>query len=337
MSPDRTFKRSSVSVTKMLTAELTRTTHALPKGQEQYEAQTYLSPTGRTVAKATICGTAIEKEDVGKDSSLWRLRISDASGTVQIYAGMYQSEAAAVIAQLEIPCFVSVVGKLNIYEPEEGSHIVSIRPDSVTVVDGKTGDDFILDAALSLIRSVRKTDDETMKKVAGIYGEKDDKKTYLFVARQAIESLLPDHGAVYHDNKAGEAITKQDKQESKQSQKAPDSSPPKLDSKPEPAEASPSLSSAYPRKSEGKADKKKEPMQESKGKTSKSIESSIKTVQEVILEILTEKGTVKYEDLPELLKTRGVNPLMVDWTSAVKRLMMEGQCCEPKIGVLRVT
>ena len=301
------FKRSSV--TKMLIAELTRTTHALPKGQDQYEAQTYLSPTGRTVAKVMICGTAIEKEDVGKDDSYWRMRISDPSGTVQVYAGTYQPEAVQAILQLKIPCFVAIIGKLNIYEPEDGSHIVSIRPDSVTVIDGAIRDDFILDASLSLIRSVRKTDDEIMKKVTSIYGEKDDKDTYIFVARQAIESLLPDHGAVHHDDKAGEA--KQDKQESK-GINAPDPTPP--DSKS--MKASPSSSP--------------------QGKTDKSIDSSIKTVQEVIFEILKEKGTVKYEDIPELLKARDINPLMVDWTSAVKRLMHEGQCYEPKTGILKV-
>ena len=302
-----TFKRSSM--TKIPIAELTRTTHALPKGTEQYETQTYLSPAGRTIAKVMICGTAIEKEDVGNDSSMWRVRISDPSGTVQIYAGMYQPEAAAVIAQLEIPCFVSVVGKLHIYEPEEGNHIVSIRPDSVTIIDGEARDDFILDAALSMLRSVRKTSGETMKKVVDIYGEKDDKDTYIFVARQAIESLLPDYGAGdQNNNKAGEV-----NQESKQSQKAPDSAP--LDSKPRTSPSS---------------------FQET-DKTDKSIDSGIKTVQEVVLEILIEKGTVKYEDIPEMLKDRGINPNMVDWTSAVKRLMNEGRCCEPKTGTLRVT
>lgn len=301
----RIFKRAGV--TKIPIAELIKTTHALPKGEEQYEAQTYLSPTGRTIAKVMICGTVVEREGVGIDSSMWRVRISDPSGTVQVYAGMYQPEAAQIIAHLEIPCFVAVVGKLHIYEPEDGSRIVSIRPDSVTVIDGKTRDDFILDAALCLIRSVRKTSDETMKRVADIYGEKDGKEAYVFVARQAIESLLPDYGAgaVHYDDNVGEV-----KQESKQSQKAPDSAPPKFDSKPQ---ASPSSSS------------------------NNSIDSSIKTVQEVILDILTEKGTVKYEDIPEMLKAKGVNPLMVDWTSAVKRLMMEGQCCEPRIGTLRVT
>lgn len=313
MSQNTTFKRSSV--TKMLIAELVRTTHALPKGKDQYDAQTYLSPTGRTITKVMICGTAIEMEDVGKDSSLWRLRISDPSGTVQVYAGMYQPEAAAAIAQLNVPCFVAVIGKINIYKPEEGSHIVSIRPDSVTIIDGKNRDDFILDASLSLIRGVKNIIDEKMKETEAIYGAKEGKDTYLFVARQAIESLLPDHtGAVHYDHKAGEE--KKDRQESNQSQKAPDSEPPKPGSKS--MKSSPSSSSPQ-------------------GKTDTFIDSSIKTVQEVIYEILKEKGTVKYDDLPDMLKARGINPLMVDWTSAVKRLMDEGQCFEPKIGILKIT
>ena len=50
----------------------------------------------------------------------------------------------------------------------------------------------------------------------------------------------------------------------------------------------------------------------------------------MILGILQEKRTIKYEDIPDLLKAREVNPNMVDWTSAVKRLMQEGYCCEPR-------
>jgi len=310
----KTFKRAGV--TKIPIAELTRTAHALPKGEEQYEAQTYLSPTGRTIAKVMICGTAIEKDDVGKDSSMWRVRVADPSGSIQIYAGIYQPEAAAVIAQLDIPCFVAVVGKLHIYEPEDGGHIVSIRPDSVTNIDGKTRDDFVLDAALCLIRSVRKTTDDKMKEVANIYGEKDDKETYIFVARQAIESLLPDLSA-YNQGRSYNVhigdMRNDDKDESKLGQKAPDPVP-LFDSKPQ---TSPSSSQ--------------------KIETDTSIDSGIKTIQEVILDILIEKKTVRYEDLPELLKAKGVNPNMVDWTSAVKRLMNEGRCFEPKIGILRVT
>lgn len=288
---NKQFKRAPV--TKILIAELFRTAHALPKGEGQYEAQTYMTPTGRTISKVMIAGTAIEREDVGKDQTMWRLRISDPSGTVQVYAGTYQPEATQAIAGLEIPSFVAVVGKVHLYQPEDGNVIVSIRPDSVTPIDGVSRDSLILDASLSTLRSISKTTDEKMKEIAGIYGDKNGKEAYIRMARQAIESLEP---ALEKEN----AIPAQ-----------PESEPtsPKIESN----------------KKEKELDK-----------TSKSIDDAVQTVQEMIFGILQEKKTIKYEDIPDLLKAKGVNPNMVDWTSAAKRLMQEGMCCEPRIGTLRV-
>jgi len=293
----RTFKRAPV--TKILIAELFRTTHTLPRGEGQYEAQTYMTPTGRTISKVMIAGAAIEKEDVGKDQTMWRLRISDPSGTIQVYAGTYQPEAAQAIAGLEIPSFVAVVGKVHLYNPEDGSVIISIRPDSVTLIDVASRDSLILDASLSTLRSIRKTTDEKMAEVAGIYGDKNkdvyrtDIFAYILIARQAIEGLecAPAQSAA-------------------QDADATKPAPPHTE------------------------DKKKEAKEHDK--TDTSIGDAIQTVQEVILEILQEKGTIKYEDIPDLLKAREVNPNMVDWTSAVKRLMQEGYCCEPRLGTLRV-
>ena len=301
----RTFKRAPV--TKILIAELFRTTHTLPRGEGQYEAQTYMTPTGRTISKVMIAGAAIEKEDVGKDQTMWRLRISDPSGTIQVYAGTYQPEAAQAIAGLEIPSFVAVVGKVHLYNPEDGSVIISIRPDSVTLIDVASRDSLILDASLSTLRSIRKTTDEKMAEVAGIYGEKDGKEAYILIARQAIEGLL----------------------ESFQEKAEKVSAPAQVEQKVVTESVSP-----HPKTEKGK-EKKNAPEKEH-DKTDTSIGDAIQTVQEVILEILQEKGTIKYEDIPDLLKAREVNPNMVDWTSAVKRLMQEGYCCEPRIGTLRV-
>ncbi len=303
---NRQFKRSPV--TKMLIAELFRTTHALSRGEGQYEAQTYMTPTGRTIAKVMIAGAAIEKEDVGKDQTMWRLRISDPSGTVQVYAGTYQPEAAQVIARLEIPSFVAVVGKMHLYQPEDGNVIVSIRPDSVTLIDGASRDSLILDASLSILRSIRKTTDEKMKEVAGIYGEKDGKEAYILVARQAIEGLLESFSEKAEMVSAPVQSAAQD-----------------VDDATKPAPPHPKTE-----------DKKKKMPEKEQDKTGKSIDNAIQTVQEVVLELLKEKGSIKYEDIPDLLKEKGVNPNMVDWTSAVKRLMQEGYCCEPRLGTLRV-
>lgn len=350
-----TFKRSSVS--KVLIAEASRTTHALPKGEEQYEAQTYLSPTGRTITKIMIAGVATEKEDIGKDESLWRIRVVDPSGAIGVMAGKYQPEAAQVIAQLDIPCYVAIVGKLNIYEPEPGSHIVSIRPDSVTVIDGKTRDNLVLDAALSTIRSIKRTapDSEPMKRATEIYGEKDGKDAYLFVAQQAIESLLPNpdikkeetkqpteptEGVVTKTNendKVGEEEGKEkpsiqagDKNQPKKKEtKEKPAEPPK--DKKEPVGTKPSPSSYPGKEKEKEKEKEKKTKQEKVG----SIENGIKTIQEVVLEVLKEKREVVYTDIPDMLRNKGINPNMMDWESAVKRLMNEGLCCEPKPGRLK--
>ncbi|MDP1539151.1 MAG: hypothetical protein Q8L72_00650 [Moraxellaceae bacterium] len=328
-----TFKRSSV--TKMLAAEVSRTTHDLPKGEEQYEAQTYLSPTGRVVAKIMIAGVATEKEDIGKDQSLWRLRVADPSGTIGVMASQFQPGAMQAIAQLEIPCYVAIVGKLNVYEPESGSHIVSIRPDSVTIITGPDRDNLVLDAALSTARSIKKTmaDPEVMKRVDEAYRGGHDEEAYMLVAQQAIESLLPnrlstdkrltknddktppacDATAERCNDKAGEGkVTPPPASDKNQPKKKAE--PPKTKEKPAGTKASPSSN---------------------KGKAGKEIDESIKTIQEIVLEVLKEKGEVVYTDLPYLLGNKGINPNQMDWESAVKRLMQEGLCYEPKLGRLK--
>jgi len=327
-----TFKRSSV--TKMLAAEVTRTTHALPKGEEQYESQTYLSPTGRTVAKIMVAGVATEKEDIGKDQSLWRLRISDPSGAIGVMAGMYQPEAMQAIAQLEIPSYVAIVGKLNVYEPESGSHIVSIRPDSVTIIDGKNRDDLVLDAALSTARSIKKTmaDPEIMKKVAEAYESGHDQAAYMLVVQQALESLLPTPSTEKLDQKAPKdqtasaAVTKTDSHDKAGEDKV---TPPPAGDKNQPKKK------AKPPKTKEKPASTKSSPSSNKSKAGKEIDESIKTIQEVVLEVLKEKREVVYSDLPDLLRNKGINPLMMDWESAVKRLMQEGLCYEPKLGRLK--
>jgi RPA family protein len=52
------------------------------------------------------------------------------------------------IARVEPPAFVAVVGKPNVFEaPDGGGVYVSLRAESVTVVDRETRDLWVLDAA----------------------------------------------------------------------------------------------------------------------------------------------------------------------------------------------
>ncbi|MCX6701164.1 MAG: nucleic acid-binding protein, partial [Methanomicrobiales archaeon] len=65
-----------------------------------------------------------------------------------VMAGSYQPEAMQQIAKIETPAFVAVVGKPNIYQKDPASSpLVSVRIESINVVDKETRDLWVLDAA----------------------------------------------------------------------------------------------------------------------------------------------------------------------------------------------
>ncbi|MDD1669793.1 MAG: nucleic acid-binding protein, partial [Methanomicrobiales archaeon] len=89
-------------------------------------------------------------------------RIADPTGTFFLMAGSYQPEAMQQIARIEPPAFVAVIGKPNLFESQTGSMLISVRAESVTVVDRETRDLWVLDAAratLQRIDELGKTED----------------------------------------------------------------------------------------------------------------------------------------------------------------------------------
>jgi RPA family protein len=119
------------------------------KGQGEKDPSFIVTPLGAKVNRVHVVGVCTDVEPVGESGEVWRARISDPSGVFSVYAGNYQPEAAAAIAALEgkTPAFVAVTGKARTYEPEPGSVFVSIRPETVTVVDEATRDQWLLDTA----------------------------------------------------------------------------------------------------------------------------------------------------------------------------------------------
>lgn len=144
------FKRQSAI--RILAAELKETTIKMPKtSDDQYEAQMYTLPSGVNASRVLLAGTAVEKEDVGKDEPFWRLRVADPSGAFYLYAGQYQPEAAQVIQSLQIPCFITVIGKLSIYSPDENTVITSIKPETITIINGDERNSLLADITAQTI------------------------------------------------------------------------------------------------------------------------------------------------------------------------------------------
>jgi uncharacterized protein len=124
--------------------------------EEGERAPSYvITPLGAMVNRMFIVGVLTDSENIGtEDEPLWRARISDPSGVFYLSAGQYQPEAAMAIAGIQPPAFVAVVGKSRTYSPEEGTLYVSIRPESIKVVDEFIRDYWVLDTSRQTLRRI---------------------------------------------------------------------------------------------------------------------------------------------------------------------------------------
>ncbi len=134
---------------RLFAAELKATAIEVPKKGEQYESQLYLTQTGLKASRVMVVGTATEIENIGSDSSFYRMRVSDPTGVFFVTAGQYQPEAAKMMQELadKLPAFVAVVGKISLFTTNEGAVLTSIRAEQIAVVDETVRDTWLLDTA----------------------------------------------------------------------------------------------------------------------------------------------------------------------------------------------
>ncbi|QLD85344.1 DNA-binding protein [Natronomonas halophila] len=128
-------------------AEFNDATYTFKESDDERAPVYSLLPTGERANRVFVVGTLTETEDVGEDSEYWRGRIVDPTGTFFAYAGQYQPEATSVLRDAETPAYVAVVGKPRTYETDEGDVNVSLRPESITVVDAGTRDRWVVETA----------------------------------------------------------------------------------------------------------------------------------------------------------------------------------------------
>ena len=160
-----------------------------------------LLPTGQRANRVFVAGTLTETEDVGNDSEYWRGRIVDPTGTFFTYAGQYQPEATSVLREAETPAYVTVVGKPRTYETDEGGVNVSLRPESISVVDGATRNRWVVETADRTLDRIEAFDE------AGEYAAMADTQydPELSTYRDGVVSALEDLEAEADEELAAEA------------------------------------------------------------------------------------------------------------------------------------
>ncbi len=125
-----------------------------------------LLPSGAHANRFFYVGTVTETEDVSDpdaEGEYWRARITDPTGTIAVYAGQYQPEAASVLRELNPPRYVAVVGKPRTWEPDDSDDvIVSLRPESITPLDAGGDKDH---AEIVRDRWVQETAEQTLARL----------------------------------------------------------------------------------------------------------------------------------------------------------------------------
>lgn len=132
---------------RIFAEELRNSNRSFRDVEDQYAPSYLLTPTGAKCNRVFMVGALTERDNIGSDTEYWRGRVVDPTGSILVYAGQYQPEAAQKLASIETPAFVAVVGKPNLYQTEDGNVIISLRAEAVQRVDEATRDRWILDTA----------------------------------------------------------------------------------------------------------------------------------------------------------------------------------------------
>jgi RPA family protein len=174
---------------RVFAREFNDASYSFKESDEERAPLYLLLPTGERANRVFIVGTLTETEDVGDDSEYWRGRVVDPTGTFFVYAGQYQPEAAGVLRDLTPPAYVAVAGKPRTYETDEGDVNVSVRPESITVVEEATRDRWVAETAERTLDRIERFDEETNEYASMAqeqYGV--DATTYREMVIEALES-----------------------------------------------------------------------------------------------------------------------------------------------------
>ena len=145
MKPQSAFEREPAR--RVFANELRETRVQFKEGEDEKSPTYVLLPSGIRSNRIFIVGTLTEKQRQGDQNIFYRGRVVDPTGTFFIMAGSYQPEAMQQLARIEPPAFVAVVGKPNLYTTPDGTCLVSVRAESISVVDHETRDIWVLDTA----------------------------------------------------------------------------------------------------------------------------------------------------------------------------------------------
>jgi RPA family protein len=131
---------------RLFAAEFEDAEFSYSESDEERAPNYVVTPTGARVNRLFAVGVLTEVDDVNPE--MVRGRVVDPTGAFVTYAGQYQPDALAFLERADPPAFVALSGKARTFEPEDDDVVYSsVRPESVSEVDGETRDRWVVAAA----------------------------------------------------------------------------------------------------------------------------------------------------------------------------------------------
>lgn len=156
---------------RVFAREVNDATHTFRESDADRAPVYVLLPTGAKANRVFVVGTLTETTDVGSEEEYWQGRVIDPTGTVFIYAGQYQPDAAGMLRDTEPPAYVAVVGKPRTYETDDGIVNVSVRPEHLTIVDETTRDRWVTETAQRTLDRLEQFDEPTNEYAQMVHNE----------------------------------------------------------------------------------------------------------------------------------------------------------------------
>ncbi|KAA0001372.1 MAG: hypothetical protein FE048_05575 [Thermoplasmata archaeon] len=135
---------------RIFAAEYNDATHVI-QSKEEKAPKYVITPLGAKVNRLFIVGVLTDVEEIGAEGIRRRARISDPTGIHVVYAEAFKPEVASILADMEIPSYIAVVGKTRIYEPEEGVLYLSARAEMAKEIGIEERNYWIIEASRNML------------------------------------------------------------------------------------------------------------------------------------------------------------------------------------------
>lgn len=125
------------------------------KGEGDKDPNYLITPLGAKLNRVYVVGVATEKENIGtEEEPLWRIRVSDPTGTYFVIAGKYQPNAMSKLGNADTPCFCAIVGKVSTFKSDEGDILTSLNAEMFKTITENDRNRWVIETARSLKRRI---------------------------------------------------------------------------------------------------------------------------------------------------------------------------------------